>query len=123
VYIVGGVIGAFFFSFILDKYRCYLKSLKIVCFGCFVSMCGVYFTMPLGNFNIYAINTGVLGFFVISIIPIGYSFSVELTYPVSEVMSNGLILVLSKLLGAILTIYGTDLTQKQPHLVIIIFAI
>lgn len=86
-------------------------------------MCGVYFTMPLGNFNIYAINTGVLGFFVISIIPIGYSFSVELTYPVSEVMSNGLILVLSKLLGAILTIYGTDLTQKQPLLVIIIFAI
>jgi len=52
-------------------------------------------SLPSGNVTLMAINLAVLGFFMIPIIPLGYSFSVELTYPVSEAMSNGLMVFFS----------------------------
>jgi hypothetical protein len=36
-----------------------------------------------------------MGFTVIPIIPISYGFAVELTYPISEAMSNGMMILVS----------------------------
>ena len=56
------------------------------------------------------VNIGFLGIFVLPMIPIGYSFSVELTYPVSEAMSNGFMIFLSQIIGSVLVIVATKLT-------------
>jgi hypothetical protein len=54
-----------------------------------------YFSLPSMNIYFVIPNVFLLGFFTIPIIPIGYSFSVELTYPISEIMSNGIMMMFS----------------------------
>jgi len=39
------------------------------------------------------LNIALLGASLVPIVPLGYSFSVELTHPVSEAMSNGVIVL------------------------------
>jgi hypothetical protein len=42
----------------------------------------------------------VVGFFLLPIIPLGYGFSIELSYPVSESMTNGVMMLFSQMLGS-----------------------
>lgn len=44
---------------------------------------------------LFSINLAFIGFFVIPIIPSSYAFAVELTYPVPESMSNGMMILVS----------------------------
>lgn len=62
-----------------------------------------------------AVNIGILGVFVLPMIPIGYSFSVELTYPVSEAMSNGFMVFISQIIGSVLVIVATKLASYKPE--------
>jgi hypothetical protein len=71
--------------------------------------------MPSKNFGLFNCNIALFGFFILPIIPVGYSFSIELTYPVSEVMSNGIIMLFSQFMGTILTTVGTNLASSKPH--------
>ena len=91
VFIISGVVGAFVISTFLDKYNAYLKSLRIVCFGSLFFGIIMRITIPLGpDYFIYScINIGLAGFFIVPIMPVAFSFAVELTYPVSEALSNG----------------------------------
>ena len=52
--------------------------------------------------TLLAFDFSVSGFLIISMIPISYSFSVELTFPTPEVVSNGMMVMISQLYGAIL---------------------
>jgi hypothetical protein len=60
-------------------------------------------------------NIALLGFFLIPIIPIGYGFSVELTYPVSEALSNGLMVFFSQIVGTCITTLGTIIANFHPN--------
>lgn len=67
--------------------------MRIICFGTLANTIVIYFTLPTRNFLLFNANIATLGFFILPVIPVGYSFSIELTYPVSEVMSNGIIIL------------------------------
>ena len=83
VFIVSGVVGAFVISSFLDKYNAYLKALRIVCFGSLIFGVIMRFTIPLGpDYFVFAcINIGLAGFFIVPIMPVSFSFAVELTFP------------------------------------------
>jgi len=53
------------------------------------------FILPLGNVPLFALNLMIVGVSVIPIIPVSYGFAVELTYPLSEAMSNGMMIMVS----------------------------
>lgn len=63
--------------------------------------------IPEGKIVLLSVNLVFLGVFVLPIIPLGYSFSVELTYPVSEPMSNGIMILISQLVGTVVSIIGS----------------
>lgn len=63
-------------------------------------ICLTYWTLPSGNVALFAINLALIGFSVIPIIPISYSFAVELTFPTPEAMSNGMMILPSQIYGA-----------------------
>ena len=46
---------------------------------------------------------GFLGFLLLPIIPVGYAFGAELTYPISEAMSNGVMILFSQVCASGLT--------------------
>lgn len=57
---------------------------------------------------------GALGFFLLPILPVGYSFGSELTYPISETMSNGVLSLFAQLAGTGITSISTKLIDKDP---------
>ena len=80
-------------------------------------------SLPSGNFFFVCLNGSFSGFFTLPILPVGLNFSVELTHPVSEAMSNGLMVSLSRLVGIIMTYAGTYLAVEYPKMCILMFAI
>ncbi len=59
-------------------------------------------TLPLEIGWIFSFNLAFIGFSVIPIIPISYGFAVELTFPVPEAVSNGMMILPSQIFGALM---------------------
>lgn len=112
--ILSGVIGSFIFSSILDKHKKFLLTVQILCLGSLITTCCMCLTLNVRKTWLLAINTSLCGFFIVPIIPVAYTFAVELTYPVSEPMSNGIMMLLSQILGTAVTYYGTMLANIKP---------
>ena len=115
VFIFSGLVGSFVASSILDKTQLYLHSLRFVVFGAIFFTFFILFTLPSQKVWLLAINISLLGFFILPMIPIGYSFSVELTYPVSEAMSNGLMVFFSQIIGTVITFVATKVAGYKPE--------
>ena len=101
-----GLVGAFFFSWVLDKKRKYLLSLRVVCFGCVCAWGSGYKVLPAENFLVSAISFGICGFFTLSIHPIGYSFGVEISHPVAQPMANGIMTLFMQTASLIVSLTG-----------------
>ena len=114
-FIFFGLCGSFVASSILDKTQKYLKTLRIVCWGSFLFSSLIFITLPSKSVYWLDLNIAILGIFILPIIPVGFSFSVELTYPVSEPMSNGLMMFFSQIIGTGITVLATDLTSFHPN--------
>ena len=65
---------------------------------------------------------GIMGFFLIAIMPVGYSYAIELTHPVSEVMSNGVIQVISQVTSTGFSLYGSWVSENDdPKKCVLLF--
>jgi hypothetical protein len=83
------------FGSILDKTAKFKKILLILCICSLFGMAASFFTLPSQNVPIFSVNLLILGASVIPVVTVCYSFSVELTYPISEAMSNGMMIMVS----------------------------
>ena len=101
-----GLVGAFFFSWVLDKKRKYLFSLRVVCFGCVCAWSSGYKVLPAENILLSAICFGICGFFTLPILPIGYSLGVEISHPVAQPMANGIMTLFMQTTSLIVSITG-----------------
>ena len=95
IFIFTGVIGSFVFGVILDRTAQYKKILTIISVASVFSIILTMITLPYGNVLLFSFNLMLVGVSVIPVIPISYSFAVELTYPISEAMSNGMMIMAS----------------------------
>ena len=100
VFIFSGVSGSFVLGMILDRtqrFKLIINMISLSAIG-FIG-CG-FFTLPSGSVALFSVNLMFIGFSVIPIIPISYAFAVELTYPIPEAMSNGMMILPSQIFGA-----------------------
>lgn len=122
VFIFFGVLGSFVLGILLDKtqrFKLMINSIAISAV-CFILLGLV--TLPLNVSKgakdaIFSVNLAFIGFSVIPIIPISYGFAVELTFPIPEAMSNGMMILPSQIFGALLGFAaGTicDSTKNAP---------
>lgn len=96
---ISGVVGAFIVSVMIDKYKNYIKVYRILCIISLI-MCVLFMvTFPTGNRYLVAINLALFGFFIVPIQPLGLSFCCEISHPVSEAMSNGIILLSAEMVA------------------------
>ena len=91
LFISFGLVAAFGVSIKVDKNKKYLMTYRIICFGTLVCSLAFLITLPLRNTLVICLNNLLFGIFLVPLTPIGYSFSVEMTFPVSAVMSIGII--------------------------------
>ncbi len=86
--LLGGVIGAVVLSAISDRQR---KRVRYLVLGLALAVPGLLGVTFATSIWVLFVAAFALGFFLISVSPIGMQYSAEITYPTPEGTSNGLI--------------------------------
>ena len=107
--IVGGVVGALIMPMLSDYYKKRVPFIIIALAGSTLGLAGITF---FSNFTLVILSSILFGYFLLSAGPIGFQYGAEITYPVSEGTSNGLILLAGQISG-IAFIFGMD-ALKSP---------
>lgn len=98
--IVGGLIGAVLLPALSDKQGKRQRYLMIAFVGAIPGLVGLTF---LNNLWLLFVSAFLLGFFLVSALPVGMQYSAEITYPTPEGTSNGLIQLFGQ--GAVVYVY------------------
>jgi MFS family permease len=88
IMLVGGVLGAVIIPPFSDKQR---KRKRYLLLGIILSIPGLIGLTLATPFWLLAVSSFVLGFFLVSTLPIGIQYAAEITHPTPEGTSNGLI--------------------------------
>ena len=107
VMIVGGLVGAVVIPALSDRQHKRQRYLMVAVVGAIPGLLGLTFaTSPA---LLYA-SALVLGFFLVSALPVGMQYSAEITYPTPEATSNGLIQLFGQ--GAVVFVYVMEAMQS-----------
>lgn len=104
-FVICGLISSIIFPILIEKYHWFLRSLKIIVIGAFISSIIVLIAVPSQKFGFAVIAIGLLGFFVIPTMSVVYAFATELTYPNSEALFGSLLQAGSGIFGTFVA-YG-----------------
>lgn len=92
LFIVGGSIGCAVFGVVVEKYQCYKKAVIVSCFFSTLFCAASWIVMPKALGGLMSVICFFLGLFMFPIVVIAFDFGVELTYPVGESMSVGVLM-------------------------------
>jgi len=98
--IAGGLVGAVVLPALSDKHRKRQPYLMLAFLGSIPGLMGLTFAQS--GWLLYGSAT-LLGFFLVSAMPIGMQYAAEITYPTPEGTSNGLIQLFGQ--GAVVFVY------------------
>jgi cyanate permease len=107
--IVGGIIGALVVPSLSDHYRKRTPFLVMALAGAILGLVGITYAT---GYWLVLVSALILGFFLLSAGPLGFQYGAEVTYPIPEGTSNGLLLLMGQISG-ILFIFGMD-SLKAP---------
>lgn len=86
--LLGGILGAFVLPLLSDKTHKRKPFLLLGVLGCIPGLIGIAFAQAFG---LLLVSAFIFGFLLIGIAPIGYQYAAELTFPVPEGTSNGML--------------------------------
>ena len=107
--VLGGVLGAIIIPPISDRLRRRIPFIVLALAGAIPGLIGITFAT---TYWLLLASAFVLGMFLLSSGPLGFQYAAELTYPVPEGTSNGLLLLAGQISG-IAFIIGMD-ALKSP---------
>ncbi|CAF1548078.1 unnamed protein product [Didymodactylos carnosus] len=113
IIIVAGLIGAGIAGVLMDKTHSYRLILKILIVLAFCS--GIYFLLILRP-NMYyplAVSFGLMGLFLLPLLPVVFECSIECTFPINEACSNGILMCSGNILGGIFIFILDALIKKH----------
>ncbi len=104
IMMVAGIVGAILFPVFSDRLRKRKGFLILAMAGSIPGLAGIAFAH---SFLLLALSAAVFGLFFMSAGPIGYQYSAEISFPIPEATSQGLIVLAGQLSG-IIFIFGMD---------------
>jgi len=115
VIILSGMIGVLIFGAILDKFKLFKESTIALYFISLLAM--IAFTFTLGQrLQVIYVVSALLGLFLTTTTPLAFNLAVELTYPLAEGTSGGLITVAAQICGIAFTYLYSFLFYNVAHL-------
>ncbi len=102
--ILGGIVGALVLPSLSDHYRRRTPFIILAVAGAAIGLGGITYA---GGYALLLCAAFVMGFFLLSAGPIGFQYGAEVTNPIPEGTSNGLLLMMGQISG-ILFIIGMD---------------
>lgn len=114
VIIIAGLANALIAGFIMDRTHLYRPILKILLVGACAS--GIYFVLILQPNKYYplVVSIGLMGFFLLPLLPVSFECAVECTYPIRSEWSTGLLLCVGNVLGGIFVFFLQYLITLAP---------
>ena len=114
--VIGAIVGAGIFPIISDRMRRRKPFIVMALVGALPGLAGIaIFT----NYTLLLVSAFILGFFVVSAMPIGFQYSAEISYPAPESSSQGLTILAGNLSGVIF-IFLMDGLGVAPFLIVFI---
>ncbi|MDD3840478.1 MAG: MFS transporter [Clostridia bacterium] len=107
--VLSGIVGAIIIPSISDRIR-KRRPLMVISFAC--SILGLVGLVFSSIYWVLIASACIFGFFILGVGPIGFQYAAEITSPVPETASNGM-LMLSGQISGILFIYGLDLLKNK----------
>ncbi|XP_076823376.1 choline/ethanolamine transporter flvcr2a-like [Clavelina lepadiformis] len=102
--VLAGVAGSVICGIWLDRTRLYKKTTVVIYLFTLLLM-GLYTgTLNLGYLWVVYLSIAALGFTMTGYLPIGFEFAAEITFPVSEGSSSGLLNASAQIFGILFTI-------------------
>jgi len=102
VFLISGILFSFFIGTILDKYQCYRKSLIGLTIGSTACLSLTFYGLPSRELIVVALIMMLAGAALIPVVTVSFSLAAELTYPVPEVYSIGILISAGQIFGCIL---------------------
>ena len=115
LFIVGGVLGSVGFGVFLDVTKKFKSATLLICttsliaFGAFIAVIGL--EEPV----ITTILCALIGASMVPILPVGFEFAIEMSYPVGEAMSAGVLMSVGQVIGIIFTLMTTALLSAYEN--------
>jgi len=98
ILLLGGIIGAILMSVLADKLR---KRVFLIKISLMISVIS-FFLISFANTSVMLFVTGfLLGFGLLSVGPVLFEYAVDITAPVPEASSNGMLMVIGSISGII----------------------
>jgi len=118
VMILSGIVGGgLVFGPIIDKWRKYKITMIISNLGTGISIGAFYITLFTDWFPhhimIVMVTAGFVGFFAISMLPVGMETAVEICYPMAEATITGILLLSGNIFSIIIVVIAGFL--QAPH--------
>ena len=112
--IVAGLLNAFIVGIIMDKTHAYRLILKVLLLG--ACGAGIFFVFALrpDRFVPLTISIGLMGFFLLPLLPVSFECAVECTYPIRAEWSTGFLLCTGNILGGIFIFVLQYLIKLNP---------
>ncbi|CAF1443023.1 unnamed protein product [Adineta steineri] len=114
IIIIAGLLNAFLAGIIMDRTHAYRLILKLLSIGA----CGscIYFILILQPNQFYplAVSIGLMGFFLLPLLPVAFECAVECTYPIRAEWSTGLLMCVGNVLGGIFIFVLGELIKSKP---------
>ncbi|CAF1123021.1 unnamed protein product [Adineta ricciae] len=114
VIILAGLTSAFLVGIIMDRTHAYRFILKSLLIG--VCASSIYFVLILQPNQYYplAVSIGLMGFFLLPLLPVAFECAVECTYPISAEWSTGILMCLGNLFGGVFIFVLDALLKLDP---------
>jgi MFS family permease len=118
--LIGGIVGAIIIPVLSDRLR---KRKIFLLVGMVLSIPGMVGAIFAGSYWLVIGSMFILGFFLMSLAPVGYQYAAEITYPAPEGTSNGLINLAGQ--ASVVFIYGMEALKSKngsftPSLLILV---
>jgi MFS family permease len=105
--LLGGIVGAIVIPLLSDKLR---RRKVFLLAGVILSIPGLLGFTFAADYTLLVISMLWLGFFLMSLAPIGYQYAAEITFPAPEGTSNGLLNLAGQ--ASVVFIYGMEVFKS-----------
>uniref|UniRef100_H2YBF6 Choline/ethanolamine transporter FLVCR1 n=1 Tax=Ciona savignyi TaxID=51511 RepID=H2YBF6_CIOSA len=102
--VLSGIVGSIVCGIWLDRTQIYKKTTVVIYISTLAFMVLYTATLDLGYLWVVFIASGALGFTMTGYLPLGFEFAAELTFPVSEGTSSGLLNASAQIFGIAFTL-------------------
>ncbi|VDN54042.1 unnamed protein product [Dracunculus medinensis] len=112
ILVVSGMVGSVLCGIFLDRFHRYKMTTLAVYFFSTIGM--ILFTVLISLPQTWAIYivAAILGFFMTGYLPIGFEFAAELTYPIPEGTTSGLLNASAQAFGVLMTLAMGQVIHK-----------